>query len=137
MVPRTLVLTLRRKIRESATTLAEGAKDIGINSATKIAGRLLKKLPMLRGQQHGTVASYMGYRITADIKDRLHKKHQEHDLRVAKQVLLDLLVKNANGKMKLFGLPEGCEKSSLHVGCDAWRRMRIEKNNRNFHEKYS
>ena len=99
------------KIRESATTLAEGAKDIGINSATKIA-EAVKKITYAAWAGIGTVASYMGYRITADIKDRLHKKHQEHDLRVAKQVLLDLLVKNANGKMKLFGRPEGCEKAA-------------------------
>ena len=59
----------------------------------------------------GTIASYVGYRITVDIKDRFHKKHQEHDLHVAKQVLLDSLVKNVGSKMGLFGLPGGCEKA--------------------------
>lgn len=98
------------KVKESAIILAESAKNVGIDSAVKIA-ESIKKVTYVAWAGVGTAATYVGYHITTGVKDRLNKRRQERDLYAAKKLLLESIVKNAGEKEGLFGLPEGCEKT--------------------------
>jgi hypothetical protein len=111
------------KSEKLGCAFADGASNAGIKSANvfcktaeitaesaQILAGAVKKVTYVAWGGVVTAASYIGYKLGFGIYDRYKERNKEKALCVAKQALMNVLLKNSANKQGLFGFPEGCEK---------------------------
>jgi len=102
--------TAKHVSKESSQALLESAKLVSV-AATKCA-KSVKRVSHVAWAAVGTAASYLGYKIGFNLYDRFDKRGKEKTLQKAKLAIISVMIKNAQNKEGLFGIPEGCEKEA-------------------------